>query len=258
VSQQNSVQASADVIRKLWDKHGIKSPFRLLGFCLSLLPIPVIQQAGTALDRHVSDKELEEELARVWAQIQAVNAAVANVETLEAAIAEIAGTIQGNTQLLSACEHLSATLACASSEFVVDTTSGSYQQIVNSVVQAGRVFISATSASTNVLENVKISSPSTHLHASGGSRNFVDGSTFSDHSGTIGMQGIATQGDIHISGNSVGFGADGALIFGGNPNEVSGVCPRCSGRVTVDKRKLVGFLNVQCPHCSQILPFTIN
>ncbi len=256
--QQNSVQESANAIRKLWDKHGIKAPFRLLGFCLSLLPIPVIQQAGAALDRHLSDKALEAELARVWLQLEVANAAVAKVETLEAAIAEIAQTVQGNKDLLAACQHLSETLASTGSEFLVDTTGGSYQQIVNSVVHAGRVCISATSTSTNVLENTKILSPSTQLHASGGSRNFVDGTTFMDGAGTVGMQGISTQGDIRVGGNSVGFGPGGALIFGGNPNEVSGVCPKCTGRVTVDKRKLKGFSSVQCPHCSQVLPFTVG
>jgi DNA-directed RNA polymerase subunit RPC12/RpoP len=258
VSQQNSVQASADTIRKLWEKHGIKSPFRLLGFCLSLLPIPVIQQAGAALDRHLSDKALEAELERVWSRLEATNAAVAKVEKLEAAIAEIAQTVQDDNDLLAACEHLSATLAGKGSEFVVDTADKSYQEIVNSVVQAGRVFISATGGSTNVLENTKIVSPSTRLHASGGSRNFVDGTTFTDPSGTVGMKGIATQGNIHVSGNSVGFGPGSALIFGGNPNEVSGVCPKCGGRVTVDKRRLMGYSTVQCPHCSQVLPFSVG
>lgn len=256
--QQNSVRESADAIRKLWDKHGIKAPFRLLGFCLSLLPIPVIQQAGSALDRHLSDKALDAELARVWLQLEAANAAVAQVETLEAAITEIAQTVQGNKELLAACQHLSATLATTGSEFVVDTTDGSYQQIVNSVVQAARVFISATSTSTNVLENTKFLSRSTHLHASGGSRNFVSGTTFTDGVGTVGMQGISTQGNIRVSGNSVGIGPGSALIFGGNPNEVSGVCPKCQGRVTVDKRRLTGFSSVQCPHCSQVLPFTVD
>ncbi|HHQ4763078.1 TPA: hypothetical protein ACSP8C_003484 [Aeromonas veronii] len=258
MNQQNPIQASADAIRRLWEKHGIKSPFRLLGFCLSLLPIPVIQQAGMALDRHLSDKALEAELSQVWSQLQAVNDTIDKVETLEEAIAEIARTVQSNSDLLAACEHLSETLASKCSEFVVDTTGSSYQQIVNSVIQAGRVFISAMGASTNVLENSKVVSPSTHLHASGGSRNFVNGTSFTDGSGTVGMQGITTQGNIHVSGSSVGFGPGSALIFGGNPNEVSGDCPICHRPITVDKRKLIGFTSFQCPHCLNVYPFSIG
>lgn len=258
MSTQSSIQAAGDAVRRLWEKHGIKSPLRLLGFCLSLLPIPVIQQAGATLDRLLSDKDLSEELARLWAQIEGVNAAVAKVETVEAAIAEIAQTVSDNKPLLAACEHLSSTLAGTASEFTVDTRDHSYQQIVNSVVQASRVFISATNRSTNVIENTRVESPRTHLHASGDSRNFVDGTTFSDRTGNVEMRGMSTQGNIFVSGSSVGFGAGGALIFGGNPNEVSGVCPICSTRVTVDKRRLVGYANVQCPGCKNALPFRVG
>lgn len=211
-----------------------------------------------ALDRHLSDKALEEELSQVWSQLQAVNDTIDKVETLEQAIAEIAQTVQSNSELLAACEHLSGTLASKCSEFVVDTTDNSYQQIVNSVIQAGRVFISAIGASTNVLENSQVISPSTHLHASGGSRNFVDGTTFTDGSGTVGMQGISTQGNIHVSGSSVGFASGSALIFGGNPNEVSGDCPICHRRITVDKRQLTGFTSIRCPHCSNVIPFQVG
>jgi hypothetical protein len=258
VNQQNPIQVSADAVRRLWEKHGIKSPFRLLGFCLSLLPIPVIQQAGMALDRHISDKELEAELSKVWSQLQAVNDTIDKVESLEQAIAEIAQTVQSNSELLAACEHLSGTLASKCSEFVVDTTNNSYQQIVNSVIQAGKVLISAIGASTNVLENSQVISPSTHLHASGGSRNFVDGTTFTDGSGTVRMQGISTQGNIHVSGSSIGLASGGALIFGENPNEVSGECPICRRSITVDKRMLTGYTSLQCPHCTNVLPFRIS
>jgi len=259
VTQENSIQTSANAIRKLWEKHGIRSPFRLLGFCLSLLPIPVIQQAGAALDRHLSDKDLESELSRVWSQLEATNAAVATVETLEAAITEIAQTVQHNSELLAACEHLSATLASKSSEFVVQTEINSYQQIVNSVIQAGHVLISATAGSSNILENTNVVSPRTHLHASEGSFNFVNKTTFTDRAGTISMQGISTVGDVVVTGNSVGGGQSNyTIISGGNPNVVSGACPKCDGHITVDKRQLIGFSSIQCPHCFHVLQFRVS
>lgn len=258
MNENNSIAESANAVRRLWEKHGIKNPFRLLGFCLSLLPIPVIQQAGMTLDRHLSDKALEEELERVWSHLEQANGAVGRIETLEEAISEIAQTVQNNDTLRAECERLSGLLGESESDFVIDTSDHSYQQLVNSVVKAGRVFISAKDASTNVLENTKFQSSSTHLHASGRSRNFVDGTSFTDGKNTVGMQGISTQGNIQVTGNSVGFEPNSSLIFGGNPNEVSGECPVCHKKVSVDKRKLVGYSSVQCPSCSTVLPFSIG
>ncbi|CCN73515.1 hypothetical protein [Vibrio nigripulchritudo] len=258
MNENNSIVESANAVRKLWEKHGIKSPFRLLGFCLSLLPIPVIQQAGMTLDRHLSDKALKEELERIWSHVEQANKAVGKVETLEEAISEIAQTVQDNEALRAECERLSELLGESESEFVIDTSDHSYQQLINSVVQAGQVLISARGTSTNVLENTQVQSSSTHLHASGGSRNFMDGTSFTDGKSSIGMQGISTQGNIQISGNSVGLDPNSALIFGGNPNEVSGECPACRKKVSVDKRKLVGYSSVQCPSCLTVLPFSIG
>jgi hypothetical protein len=255
---QNPIEESAGAIRKLWEKHGIQNPLRLLGFCLSLLPIPVIQQAGLTLDRHLSDKVLNEELARVWSELESANEAVSRIDNLEEAIAEIASTVQNNESLRHQCEALSAQLGRTTTEFAIDTSDHSYQQLVNSVVQAGRVLISAKSSSVNVIEKTKIQSPSTHLHASGGSRNYVDQTSFTDGSGTVGMEGISTQGNIHVTGNSVGFGNGGTLTFGGNPNEVSGQCPTCNSQVSVDKRQLVGHTQVQCPTCKSVLPFNVG
>jgi hypothetical protein len=46
----------------MWETHGVQDPLRFLRFCLSLLPVPGLQQAGAALDRHYSDKAFEAEV----------------------------------------------------------------------------------------------------------------------------------------------------------------------------------------------------
>ncbi|PSU50124.1 hypothetical protein C9J12_05115 [Photobacterium frigidiphilum] len=254
----NSIDESASAIRKLWEKHGIKKPMRLLGFCLSMLPIPVIQQAGLALDRHLSDKDLDRELTEIWEKIAEVNEKVNSVDTLEESIAEIAKTVAENEALQKECEKLSYILGAKESIFSVETDDHSYQELVRTVIEASRVRISATNASANVIEDTNVHSANTHLHASGGSSNFVDRTNFTDGSRTVGMQGISTQGDIHVSGNSVGFGNGGALLFGGNPNLISGRCPSCQNKIELDKRSLAGYSSIQCPHCKNVFPFNIG
>lgn len=258
MAEKNPIDESASVIRRLWDKHGIKKPMRLLGFCLSLLPVPIIQQAGQTLDRHLSDKDLQEEMESLWGKIAKLNEKVDSVETLEAAISEVAKTVELNSELRTRCGHLSSMLASKESLFTIETEDHSYQELVRSLIKASRVHISATNASTNAIQDSQVHSPNTHLHASGGSSNFIDRTQFIDRDNSVGMQGISTKGDIHVTGKSVGFGAGGALIFGGNPNLVSGNCPICQKIVEVDKRQLKGYTNVQCPHCNIVLPFNVG
>lgn len=258
MTEKNPIDESASAIRRLWEKHGVKKPMRLLGFCLSLLPVPIIQQAGQALDRHLSDRDIEQEIESIWSKLAELNAKVDSSETLEIAISEVAKTVETNAELRSRCERLSAMLASKESVFSIETEDHSYQELVRSLIKASRVRISATNASTNVIKDTQVHSPNTHLHASGGSSNYVDRTQFVDGKGSVGMQGISTKGDIHVTGNSVGFGAGGALIFGGNPNLVSGQCPICKKLVEVDKSQLRGYANVQCPHCKAVLPFSVG
>lgn len=82
-----SVKIAADVIRSFWKKHGVKKdPLIFLGFCISLLPVPAIQQMGQALDRHLSDKKLEEDREKIWDQIKILNPAITKIENIENSI----------------------------------------------------------------------------------------------------------------------------------------------------------------------------
>jgi hypothetical protein len=230
---------------------------RLLGFCLTLLPIPVIQQSGQILDRYLSDKKSSEELEQIWLKLEEINAAVASAETLEAAIAEIGITAQENAQFRKECERMSSILGAQNSEFVVETDDRSYQELISTVVKTGQLSVSATNASVNVIEDSTIYSPRTRLHASGGSKNFVNRSQFVDGSESVRMEGISTQGNIDVQGASVGFGAGGSLTFGGDPNRVTGNCPKCDVKIAVDIRTLAGAQSVQCFACKGVFPFRV-
>lgn len=255
---RRNIEESAGQIRKLWEKHGIQSPLRLLGFCLSLLPIPIIQQAGQTLDRHYSDKEFQTELDAIWEAIRSVNPNTERINSLEAGIAEIAITLQQNQNLLERCQSLSEKLASKDSRFKVCTSDQSYQQITNSIVTAGRTFIASTDGSTNVIENSQFNSHFTHLHASGGSRNFFDKVSFNSTDGGVSMHGISTQGDLGIAGSKVGFMPGSWITFGAKPNVVKGICPLCEKELSMDERDLQGLTDIQCPHCLRSMPFTVT
>ena len=263
MTQTDSIAEASTAVRKMWERHGIQQPFRFLGFCLSLLPIPVISQVGQALDRHLSDKAFEHEVRDLWAELDVLNARVSELPTLETAIQEVAKTLSNNASLSSKVRVFLNRLAPDASEFAVLTESGSYQQIVNSIVTADISRFVATSGSNNVLIGTTINSHQTSLHATGGSKNYVDGSSFNAPSGSVKMQQITTTGPINVGGDHVGFGKDGSIGFGeggvlsfGPPAfEVSACCPNCKATITGDKRTLAMRNSVQCQSCKAIVTY---
>ncbi|WP_341891349.1 hypothetical protein [Variovorax sp. YR752] len=255
MSHSQQVEVSAGAVRKLWEKHGIKAPLRFVAFCLSLLPIPVIAPAAQALDRHLSDKAFDGELGKVWARIEALNDAASKVETLEDAIAEIAKTVSTHGELESDVRSLIRRMGTHQKEFLAIAEDGGYQQFVNSLVMAESAYFIAKSGSTSTLENTTVSADRTVLHTTGGSKNFVDGTTFQGIGGSVSMHGMRTEGQVTVSGSGVGLGPGSALVFGGNPFIVNGTCPFCSAKLEVDRRRLAGFAQVTCPTCMRSMPF---
>lgn len=241
----------------MWEKHGIKEPMRFLGFCLSMLPIPGIQQAGMALDRHLGDKAFNSQLEELWAEISKANELVGKVGTLEEAIQEIAKTIESFPELETKTKQFIASLSKSQKEFTVLTEAHSYQELRNSIVHADISAFVAKDGSTNVIQDSTVNSEKTHLHATENSKNFVDGTTFQGNLGGVSMQGITTQGPISVQGSGIGFGAGGSISFGGNPNEVSGNCPNCNELLRMDKRELHKYTHVECHKCKSTFPFKL-
>lgn len=241
----------------MWEKHGIREPMRFLGFCLSMLPIPGIQQAGSALDRHLGDKAFETQLEELWSEITAANKLVSTVDTLEEAIQEIAKTIEATPQLEAKTNQFITSLGRAQKEFSVLTENQSYQELRNSIIHADISAFVAKGGSTNVIQDSTVNSEKTHLHATDSSKNFVDGTTFQGLGGAVSMQGITTQGPISVQDSSIGFGDGGLISFGGNPNVVSGNCPACNELLQIDKRELANYSQVQCHKCKSVFPYKL-
>ncbi|WP_200885980.1 hypothetical protein [Aeromonas hydrophila] len=257
MSDNKSIEVASNSIRRMWEKHGIKEPMRFLGFCLSMLPLPGIQQAGMALDRHLGDKEFNAQLEQLWIEISNANELVSKVATLEEAIQEIAKTIDSFPDLEAKTTQFIASLSASQREFSVLTENQSYQELRNSIIHADISAFVAKNGSTNVIQNSTVNSEITHLHATGNSKNFVDGSTFQGSQGGVSMKGISTQGPISVQGSGIGFGLGGSICFGGNPNEVSGNCPNCNELLIMDKRELYKYTHVQCHKCKSTFPFKL-
>ncbi|WP_211672839.1 hypothetical protein [Moritella sp. 5] len=238
---------------------------RFLGFCLSMLPIPVIQQAGLALDRHLGDKAFEAQLEELWSAISTANDLVSKVSTLEEAIQEIAKTIEASPTLEAKTSEFIASLGSNQKEFSVLTENQSYQELRSSIVHADISNFVAIGGSTNVIQNSTVNSERTHLHATDNSKNFVDGTTFQGSGGAVSMRKITTQGQISVQGSGIGFGGEGgigfgggsSISFGGNSNEVSGNCPSCNELLRMDKRELHKYIHVQCHKCKSTFPFKL-
>lgn len=241
----------------MWEKHGIKEPMRFLGFCLSMLPIPVIQQAGLALDRHLGDKAFEAQLEELWSAISTANDLVSKVSTLEEAIQEIAKTIEASPTLEAKTSEFITSLGSNQKEFSVLTENQSYQELRSSIVHADISSFVARGGSTNVIQNSTVNSERTHLHATDNSKNFVDGTTFQGSGGAVSMRGITTQGAISVQGSGIGFDGGSSISFGGNPNEVSVNCPSCNELLRMDKRELHKYKHIQCHKCKSTFPFKL-
>jgi hypothetical protein len=257
VTHTQQVEASASAIRKLWDKHGIKQPMRFLGFCLSLLPLPVIQQVGQTLDRHLSDKDADQRLNAVWQQITALNETAQTVVTLEEAILEVAKTVEAHKELQDEVQDFLRNLGTHQKEFIAISEDGSFQEIVHALILAESAYFISRSGSTNSIENSSVQAQRTILHATGGSKNYVDKTIFQGLGGAVSMNGISTQGNITVQGSSVGFGPNSAIIFGGNPHLLSGECSVCATAIQVDRRQLTGYSKIQCPKCKAALAFSL-
>lgn len=257
MSDNKSIEVASNSVRKMWEKHGIKEPMRFLGFCLSMLPVPGIQQAGAALDRYLGDKAFDAQLEALWAEISAANELVGKVATLEEAIQEIAKTIEASPSLQTKSSEFIASLGRNQKEFSVLTENQSYQELRSSIIHADISAFVATGGSTNVIQDSTVNAERTYLHATDNSKNFIDRSTFQGSGGAVSMQGITTQGPISVQGSGIGFGAGGSISFGGNPNLVSANCPVCNELLQADKRELAKYSQVQCHKCKTVLPYKL-
>jgi hypothetical protein len=250
-----------EVIKIHLQNEHLTDDFSYYSFLLSLLPIPGVQQAGQAVDRIFANKSLKNRLDNIWNEINIANNRISTIEDEFLRFQEIAGTIKYNRNLDDQINEVTQTIISElqeQTEWVLETENWSYQSILNSIVEADFAQIIARNNSVNTIENTEIKAKKTHLHASNNSQNFVDKTKFSSNEGGVEMNGISTQGNVIVEGSGIGFGEGSALIFGGNPNLVSGNCPSCQTMLQVDKRQLNGYSQIQCDNCKRTMPFTVS
>ncbi|MFC4527063.1 hypothetical protein ISN76_10190 [Dyella halodurans] len=257
MSHSQQVEQSASAVRRMWERHGVKQPLRFIAFCLSMLPIPVIQQVGQAVDRHLSDKDLDNRLQTLWDKVVTLNATAQTAETVEDAVIEVARAVELSPELQQETRALLQELGVRQKEFIAISEERSFQSILNSLVVAESAVFSSRSGATTNIEGTTVHADRTLLHSTGESKNYINHSTFQGIGGSVGMQGMSTQGNIMVQGSSVGFGPNSSLIFGGNPFLVSGTCPNCGTLNQADRRQLVGHSHIQCVGCKATLPFRL-
>lgn len=249
---ESNIKESSNVIRKLWEKHGIRKPFRFLGYCLSLLNLPVISGMGNAIDKHLSDKENQKKIDEIWSEIASINQEANDVESVEESIKIIAEVIQQSPKLADIVEEYINDLTGNISEFKMIAENNSFNSLNKSIVDADiSVFLTDSSSRTDINKS-SITSKKTIIHTKGDSKTNIDGSTFKGEKGSVSMHGIRTQGPISVQDSGIGFGAGGGIIFGGNPNIVSGNCPHCGRKISISKIDLQGYTKIKCPHCQGI------
>ncbi len=246
-----AIQEAANQARILWEKHGINKPIRFIGYCLSLLPVPVISQIGNAIDRHLGDKSFKEEIEHIWESIKDIREETDNTQTIEEAIPEIAKAINSDNSLKDRVNHFLNSISKDISEFQSICENRSWTDISNSLINADvSSFLTEGSSSTR-LKNTEVRSHKTILRTTDESHTIVDNTFFGKGNEKVSMHGMATQGPIEVTGNSVGFGPGGKLIFG-NPNIVSAICPSCQQTIQADKMELAKYKSIKCQHCGTI------
>lgn len=234
-------------------------------FWISLLPIPGLQQCNQVIDRISSNEALKIKLGSIWSEIKNINNNITSIEDDIKKLQEIGGTVNCNKSLKNKIEKtieeiIDELKLDEETEWIMETENWSYQEVLNSLVEADFTSIIAKNNSNNVVENTEFRTKKTHLHAKDNSKNFIDKTKFNSPKGSVGMDGITTQGNIIVQGSGIGFGAGSSLTFGGNPNLVSGNCPFCNTKIQVDKRKLMDYTSIRCPNpsCGETMNFTVN
>lgn len=229
-----------------------------LTFIVSLLPIPGVQQAGQIANKIVTNHDLKHKFQSIKNEIIETNNKISEMQTQIEKIGAIAQTVSNVTKLETKISEyindITKLLNDKESEFIMDTSNWSVQVVIKQIIDAKFVSVSARDFSQNYLRETQINSKKTHLSAHNNSLNVIDGTEFKGSEGSVRMNGISQVGNVEVTGSSIGFHGNSAIIFG-NPNVVSGNCPFCNSLIQIDKTRLIGYSRIQCPNCNQIMQF---
>ena len=244
-----------------------------LTFIIGLLPDTfLVNRPAQIANKLINDNKLKSDLEQLRVQISSTNSRLDEMESGIQKIETIWATAASNTSLQNALEKLFGNfqklIQESGSEFNVQSTNWSTQEIINTLISAEKVIVSARNHGTNIIKNVNVESQKTNLIAKDNSHNVIKDSTFKGDKGNVGMHGTHTQkGDVTISDASVSYrgpnsetqmgqwvmGTDEAGNFriGTRKELLPTECPKCHQKFGVNRSDLIGKTRLNCPHCFQ-------
>lgn len=252
----DKVNLATQAVKDAMERNEVaKKSSRTLAFALTLLPIPVIQQAATVLDRFFSEQDAKKNIDELWEEIAKINPLVATVQDMGIAVQEIAKAVKGNEELQNKIQEL-LNIEDTVSDFSAITEDNSKQEIINSIIDTDIAKFHAKNNSENRLINLNVKARKTTLLATNNSINRIAGSTFSGQKGSVGMDGISTEGNIDLVDSSVNFTGNSTLWFGNSAAisftaptpKVSLTCP-CGNTMYFTKAALAKRSTIRCSKC---------
>ena len=196
-------------------------------------------------------RPFKDEIEAIWKSIKEIREETDNAQTIEEAIPEIAKAINSDNSLKDRVNRFLNSISNDISEFQSVCENNSWTDISNSLINADVSSFLTGGRSSTKIKNTDIKSHKTFIRTTDDSNTIIDNASFGKEDQKVSMHGMATQGPIEVTGNSVGFGPGGKLIFG-NPNMVSAICPSCQQTIQADKTELSKYTSVKCPHCGSV------
>jgi len=135
----------------------------------------------------------------------------------------------------------------------------SHQTVKNTSIQHESIELIAQNHSSNSFDNVQCNTTKpVKLETTNDSHNFLKKYSVHDpiKGSSIEAVSIIQGGNISMTGNSIGFGANGSISF--VSQNLTGNCPICNTLIKVTKDALSRKTKLQCPNCFKEMPFRVS
>lgn len=243
-------------------KKRILSNLDYLTYYMSIIPIPILQNIGLATNKIFENMAINAEFEEIKIEIDRIDSTLQGIQEDLERVDKIAKIVSENKNVQNKIEKLLQDLLAElkkekPSIFTVETTKFSLQTLNNSIIEADLCRFISQNSSKNVVRDTKIKANETHLKADNSSENHFDNTEFKGPEGSVGMQNMGVIGNTVVKNASIGFGPGGGLVFR-SPPVATGICPHCKNEIRVNPEQLKGYTNIQCPHCTRVVPFRIN
>jgi len=247
-------------------------------FIIGLLPDTVdgglVGKPAQIFNKIMNDQKLKASFEKLYDDITSINTRLNIIEEGLKRIELMRATVSNNTNLQKGLgefiEQLKVVLQSSPTEFLLETTNWSTQEILNTLISYDSVTVASISNSSNILSKVNIESQKTNLLATDNSHNRIIDSSFKGNQGSVTMSGEHTQhGDITLSESSIGYGSNSQTEMNGwvigtdssgnlffavqpSPNKITMQCGYCNGNFDVNKQELLGLTYFQCKLCRRV------